>query len=184
MSTLDTKQKYLDFESSFGRYYNILFGPLIGIVFAIDTLVVVYATFMYVTDISKIELVMLYCLSTCVVHSISLLFGYCGAYRASRKSLQDNKPNPLSKRKKRFDFDSSYNRHTNILLGPLMVIAITIDSLVVLYATYLSNAIVIILYSLSIALASSISLLLGYYRAKRESRRYSQDNKLNDLRGL
>jgi hypothetical protein len=72
----------------------------------------------------------------------------------------------------------------SILYGPLLFIAITIDSLVVLYTTYLSNAVIVILYSLSIALVGLIGSLLGYYGAKRELRRYSQDNKINFLSGL
>ena len=184
MHSLDTKQKRLDFERSFGRHYNMLFGPLIGLVVVIDTGVVCTKTVVYATDISVTEIVILYSLSTCVACSISLLFGYYGVYRESRKNLQDDKPNHLSKIKKRFDFESSYNHHMSILYGPLLFIAITIDSLVVLYTTYLSKAVIVILYSLSIALVGLISSLLGYYGAKRELRRYSLDNKINFLSGL
>jgi len=158
-----------------GRYYNMLFGPLAMTAAVIDTAVAYAATTVYKMDISKMDIVVLYNLSICVAISISSLYGYYGVYRESRRNLQDDKPNPLSKRKKRFDFNIIYERHLNILLGPLLVIAITIDSIVVLYATNLSNALAVILYSLSIALVSSISLLLGYYRAKRELAAYQKE---------
>ena len=158
-----------------GRYYNMLFGPLLMTVAVIETAVAYTAITVYRMDISKIDIVVLYSLSICIALSISSLYGYYGVYRESRRNLQDDRPNPLSKRKKCFDFDSIYERHLSILLGPLLVIAMTIDSLVVLYATYLSNAVVVILYSLSIALVSSISLLLGYYRAKRELAAYQKE---------
>ena len=74
----------------------------------------------------------------------------------------------LNKRKKTFDFNSSYNRHMSILYGPLLAFAVTIDSLVVLlYSSNLSKTNIVILYSLTIVLATSISALLSYYGAKR-----------------
>ena len=39
MHSLDTKQKCLDFESSFGRYTNMLLGSLMPIIAIVDTFV-------------------------------------------------------------------------------------------------------------------------------------------------
>lgn len=169
---LGCKAEHSDFENGFSHHYSMLFGPLVMTAAVIDTAVAYAATTVYEMDISKMDIVVLYSLSICVAISISSLYGYYGVYRESRRNLQDDKPNPLSKRKKRFDLNIIYERHLSILLGPLLVIAVTIDSIVVLYVTYLSNAVVVILYSLSIALVSSISLLLGYYRAKRKLAAY------------
>lgn len=57
-----------------------------------------------------------------------------------------------------------------------MVISVTVDSLMVLlYSSNLSTADIVILYSLTIALVSVISLLFGYFRTKRELHGHLQE---------
>ena len=174
MHSLETNQQIFSVEENFSRYFTAIFGPLIGVIFIIDTLVIHISAIGHLTpvvhapDLSVADIVILYSLSTCVVFSISLLFGYYGAWRALRKSLQDDNSKHLNKRKKSFNFNSSYNRHMSILYGPLLAFAVTIDSLVVLlYSSNLSKTNIVILYSLTIVLATSISALLSYYGAKR-----------------
>ncbi|MGB2054538.1 MAG: hypothetical protein ACPHUG_04285, partial [Porticoccaceae bacterium] len=147
MHSLETNQQIFIVEKSFARYFTAIFGPLIGVIYALDTMVIHVSTFGHLTlvvhtpDLSAADIAILYSLSTCLVFSISLLFGYYGAWRELRKNLQDNNSNHLNKRKKCFNFYSSYNRHMSILYGPLLVFAVTADSLMVLlYSSNLSTA--------------------------------------------
>jgi len=181
MGHLLTNQQAVSFENSFLRYSTAIFAPLIGVIFILDTMVIHISTVAQLTpvvDIPKFsmsDIIILYSLSTCAVFTISLLFGYYAVWRNAHKQVQIKSPGYLSMRKT-FDFYNHYNRQTRLVYGPLMVISVTIDSLMVLlYSSNLSTADIIILYSLTIALVSVISLLFGYYRTKRELRGHLQE---------
>lgn len=173
MGHLLTNQQAVSFENSFLRYSTAIFTPLIGIIFILDTMVIHISTVNHLTPVLDIpifsvsDIIILYSLSTCAVFTISLLFGYYGVWRYHHKQVQIKSPNYLSMRKT-FDF---YNHQTRLVYGTLMIISVTVDSLMVLlYSSNLSTADIVILYSLTIALVSVISLLFGYYRTKRELR--------------
>jgi hypothetical protein len=176
MGHLLTNQQAVSFENSFLRYSTAIFTPLIGIIFILDTMVIHISTVTHLTPVLDIpifsvsDIIILYSLSTCAVFTISLLFGYYGVWRDHHKQVQIKSPNYLSMRKT-FDFYNHYNHQTRLVYGTLMIISVTVDSLMVLlYSSNLSTADIVILYSLTIALVSVISLLFGYYRTKRELR--------------
>ena len=181
MHNLDKNQQAFSFENSFLRYSTAIFAPLIGIIFILDTVVIHISTVAHLTPVVDIanfsvsDIIILYSLSTCAVFTISLLFGYYAVWRDTHKQVQVKSPNYLSMRKT-FDFYNHYNHQTRLVYGPLMVISVTVDSLMVLlYLSNLSTADIVILYSLTIALVSVISLLFGYYRTKRELHGHLQE---------